>query len=85
MASDVWLRTTLINREEAHFNGYSFRVAAKDLLYAQPTDRIVHITNIVVSSKMCNELKVYYKIERATTHSLKTSIRLLKQNQRPGI
>ena len=36
MASDIWLRTTQIAREETscHHMGYSFRLAARVLLYA---------------------------------------------------
>ena len=36
MASDIWLRTTQIGREETRFGhmGYSFRYVAKVLLYA---------------------------------------------------
>ena len=36
MASDIWLRTILIVREETrcHYIGYSFRLAARVLLYA---------------------------------------------------
>ena len=36
MASDIWLRTILIVRKEIHFRhiGYSFRLAARVLLYA---------------------------------------------------
>ena len=36
MASDIWLRTILIVREEtrSHYIGYSFRLAARVLLYA---------------------------------------------------
>ena len=36
MASDIWLRTFLIVREETHCRhmGYSFRLAARVLLYA---------------------------------------------------
>ena len=36
MASDIWLRTILIVREETrcHHIGYSFRLAARVLLYA---------------------------------------------------
>ena len=36
MMSDIWLRTTQIPREEprCHHMGYSFRLAAKVLLYA---------------------------------------------------
>ena len=37
MASDIWLRTTQITRKEicCPYLGYSFRLAAKVLLYAQ--------------------------------------------------
>ena len=36
MASDIWLRTTLIVRKEtrSHHIGYSFRLTARVLLYA---------------------------------------------------
>ena len=36
MASDIWLRTILIVRKETHFRhiGYSYRLAARVLLYA---------------------------------------------------
>ena len=36
MASDIWLRTILIVREETHCRhiGYSFRLSARVLLYA---------------------------------------------------
>ena len=36
MASDIWLRTILIVRKETrcHHIGYSYRLAARDLLYA---------------------------------------------------
>ena len=46
MASDIWLRTILIAREETrcHHMDCSFRLAAKVLLY---TDRIIHTTAFV--------------------------------------
>ena len=50
MASDIWLRTILIVREETccHHIGYSFRLAAGVLLYSHnPTDRIAHTTAFV--------------------------------------
>ena len=46
MASDIWSRTTQIAREETHCRhmGYSFRLAARALLYAsshrQDKDRL---------------------------------------------
>ena len=44
MASDIWLRTMLIVRKETrcHHIRYSFRLAARVLLYAYPTDRTAH-------------------------------------------
>ena len=33
MASDIWLRTTMIIREEIRFMGYSFRLAARNALH----------------------------------------------------
>ena len=51
MASDIWLRTILIVREETccRHIGYSFRLAARVLLYYihHPTDRIAHTTAFV--------------------------------------
>ena len=49
MASDISLRTILIVREETRCRhiGYSFRLAARVLLYAHPTDRIAHTTAFV--------------------------------------
>ena len=49
MASDIWLRTTQIAREETcrRHMGYSFRLTARVLLYAPPTDRIAHTTAFV--------------------------------------
>ena len=46
MASDIWLRTTQIVREETRCRhmGYSFRLTARVLLYA---DRIAHTTAFV--------------------------------------
>ena len=46
MASDIWLRTILIVRKETRCRhiGYSFRLTARVLLYAHPTDRIAHTT-----------------------------------------
>ena len=48
MASDIWLRTILIVREETRCRhiGYSFRLAARVLLYA-PSHRIAHTTAFV--------------------------------------
>ena len=45
MASDIWLRTTQIVREETccRHMGYSFGLTARVLLYAQ-SDRIAHTT-----------------------------------------
>ena len=50
MASDIWLRTILIVREETrchHYMDYSFRLAAELLLSAPSTDRITHTTAFV--------------------------------------
>ena len=49
MASDIWLRTILIVRKETRCRhiGYSFRLTARVLLYAHPTDRITHTTTFV--------------------------------------
>ena len=49
MASDIWLRTILIVRRETRCRhiGYSFRLAARVLLYAHHTDRITHTTTFV--------------------------------------
>ena len=49
MASDIWLRTTQIVRKETRCRhiGYSYRLSARALLYAHPTDRITHTTNFV--------------------------------------
>ena len=40
MASDIWQRTIQITREACycHFMGYSFQLAARDILHA-PSDR----------------------------------------------
>ena len=48
MASDIWLRTILIVRKETccHHIGYSFRLAARVLLYAS-SHRIAHTTAFV--------------------------------------
>ena len=48
MASDIWYMTIQIAGEEAHcrhYMGYSFRLAARVLLYAP--DRIAHTTAFV--------------------------------------
>ena len=44
MALDIWLRTILIVRKETRCRhiSYSFRLAARVLLYAPSTDRITH-------------------------------------------
>ena len=49
MASDIWLMTTQIVREETRccHMGYSFRLAGRVLLYAPPHDRIAHTTAFV--------------------------------------
>ena len=51
MASDIWLRTILIVREETrcHHMGYSFRLAAKQGFFYMHhhTDRIAHTTAFV--------------------------------------
>ena len=54
MASDIWLRAILIVRKDTRCShiGYSFRLAARVLLYAlsnrhYPTDRIAHTTTFV--------------------------------------
>ena len=47
MASDIWLRTTNIAREETRYRhiGYSFRLAARILFH--PTEKIAHTTAFV--------------------------------------
>ena len=49
MVSDIWLRTILIVRKETRccHIGYSFRLTARVLLYAYPTDRIANTTAFV--------------------------------------
>ena len=49
MASDIWLSTIQIVREETRCRhmGYSFRLAARVLLYAPSNDRIAHTTAFV--------------------------------------
>ena len=49
MASDIWLRTILIVREETHccHTGYSFRLAARVLLYAPSHRQDSNITAFV--------------------------------------
>ena len=51
MASDIWQRTIQIAREETrcrHDMGYSFRLAAWNILYIyHPTDKKTHTTNFV--------------------------------------
>ena len=49
MASDIWLSTILIVRKETRCRhmGYSFRLTARVILYAHPTDRITHTTAFV--------------------------------------
>ena len=49
MASHIWLRTILIVRKETRCRhiGYSYRLTARVLLYAHPTDRIAHTTAFV--------------------------------------
>ena len=49
MASVIWLRTILIVRKETRCRhiGYSYRLSARVLLYAHPTDRITHTTAFV--------------------------------------
>ena len=48
MASDIWLRTILIVRKETRYRhiGYSFRLAARVLLYA-PSYRQAFVTPVV--------------------------------------
>ena len=49
MASDIWLQTILIVIKETccRHIGYSYRLTARVLLYAPPTDRIAHTTAFV--------------------------------------
>ena len=49
MASDIWLRTIQIAREETRCRhmGYSFRLAARVFYKHHPTDRITHTTAFV--------------------------------------
>ena len=49
MASDIWLRTILIERKETccHHIGYSHRLTARVFYMHHPTDRITHTTAFV--------------------------------------
>ena len=49
MASDIWWRTTQKVREETRCRhiGYSFRLAARDLLYAPSQNRTAHTMTFV--------------------------------------
>ena len=66
MASDIWLRTIPIVREETRCRhmGYSFRLTARVLLYHHPTDRIAHTMTFVtpvVEHWLEREIAPYFK------------------------
>ena len=63
MASDIWLRTTRIAREETRCRhiGYSFRLAARVLLYASShrQDNTYHSRGVLAGTRY-NVLKYIY-------------------------
>ena len=62
MASDIWLRTILVVRKETRCRhiGYSYRLTARVLLYAYPTDRITHTTARRPIAPWANALPLRY-------------------------